>query len=127
MSEALGGPYDGRQFEDLERRRAMQQRRFFARRPKRIDNVIAQVVQQRGYCQIRAADERDQAWQAAAGEVASLTRVGSQRRGTLEVHVANSLLMQELTFRKEELISKLQTALPDAEIQQLRFRIGQIN
>jgi len=132
MSEAIdgkfdGGQFDGRQFEDLERQRATQQRRFFARRPKRIGNVIAQVVQQRGYAQISAANERDEAWLTAVGDVASATRVGNQRRGMLEIHVANSLLMQELTFRKEELITKLQTALPKAGIKQLKFRVGQVN
>ena len=122
MNESLG-----EQFEDLDRRRTAQQRRFFARRPKRIDNVLAQVVQKRGYAQVRAAGERDQAWEQAVGELASATRVGALRRGTLEIQVTNSLLMQELTFRKEELISKLQTALPDAGIKQLRFRVGQIS
>ena len=120
-NESLGG-----QFDDLERRRATQQRRFYARRPKRIDNVIAQVVQRRGYAQVRATGDREEAWQTAVGEVASATRVGALRRGNLEILVANSLLMQELTFRKEELITKLQTALPDAGIKQLRFRVGQI-
>lgn len=122
MNESLG-----EQFEDLDRRRTAQQRRFFARRPKRIDNVLAQVVQKRGYAQVRAAGERDQAWEQAVGELASATRVGALRRGTLEIQVTNSLLMQELTFRKEELISKLQAALPDAGIKQLRFRVGQIS
>ncbi len=116
----------GQQFEDLDRRRGAQQRRFFARQPKRIDNVLAQVVQRRGYAQVRAAGERDEAWEQAVGEVASATRVGALKRGTLEVVVAHSLLMQELTFRKEELLSKLQTALPDAGIKQLRFRVGQV-
>lgn len=122
MSEHLG-----EQFQDLERRRASQQRRFFARRPKRIDNVLAQVVQRRGYAQVRAASERDEAWQSAVGQFASATQVGALRRGTLEIRVENSLLMQELTFRKEELLGKLQTAMPDAGIKQLRFRVGQIS
>jgi len=114
-------------FHDLDQRRAMQQRRFFARKPKRIDNVLAQVVQRRGYAQMRAASERDEVWQAVAGEIASATQVGALRRGTLEIQVSNSLLMQEFTFRKEELITKLQAALPDAGIKQLKFRVGQVN
>jgi len=121
MSESLG-----KQFEELEQRRASQQRQFFARRPKQIGNVLAQVVQRRGYAQVRAANERDEAWTEAAGEAASATRVGALRRGVLQIQVANSLQMQELTFRKEELITKLQTVLPDAGIKQLRFRVGQI-
>ena len=40
---------------ELDRRRATQQRRFYARRPKRIGNVVAQLVQRKGYAQIRAA------------------------------------------------------------------------
>jgi len=114
------------QFEDFERRRTTQQRRFFARKPKRIDNVLAQVMQRKGYAQIKAGSERDEAWIQAAGEVASATRVGALRRGVLQIEVANSLQMQELTFRKEELIAKLQTALPDAGIKQLKFRVGQV-
>jgi len=126
MNGSMNGDFK-EQLEDLERRRATQQRRFYARSPKRIGNVIAQVVQKRGYAQVRAASDRDEAWTEAAGEVASATRVGALRRGTLEVQVPNSLLMQELTFRKEELIKKLQTALPDAGIKQLKFRLGQVN
>lgn len=122
MSENLS-----EQFDDIERRRANQERRFFARRPKQIGSVIAQVVQKRGYAQVRAGNEREEAWTQAVGELASATQVGALRRGTLEIQVTNSLLMQELTFRKEELIKKLQTALPDANIKQLRFRVGQVN
>ena len=122
MNEALG-----EQFADFERRRSAEQRRYYARRPKRIDNVIAQVVQRKGYAQVRATGERDQAWQQAVGEIATATRVGALRRGVLEIEVANSLQIQELTFRKEELIRKLQTALPDAGIKQLKFRVGQVS
>ncbi|MCH2113406.1 MAG: DUF721 domain-containing protein [Pirellulales bacterium] len=117
----------GKQFEDLERRRAQHRRWFFARRPKRIDNIIAQLVQRRGYAQIRATGERETAWQAAAGAMAPSTRVGSLRRGVFEVLVANSLVIQELTFHKEELLARLQGALPEAKIKQIRFRIGDID
>lgn len=117
----------GEHFDDLERRRQSQQRRFYARSPKRIDNVLAQLVQRRGYAQVRQAGERDQAWNEAVGEVASATRVGALKRGTLEIQVANSLLMQELTFRKEQLLNQLQSALPDDGIKQLRFRVGTVN
>lgn len=114
-------------FKDLERRSNNEQRRFYARNPKKLGNVLAKVVQQKAYAQIRTTNARDEAWQAIAGEFAALSKVGPLRRNTLEIIVANSLLMQELTFRKEELIKKLQTALPDTKISQLRFRVGQVN
>jgi len=113
------------ELEDLERRRASHQRWFNARRPKQIGNVIAQLVQRKGYAQVRAAGERDTAWQEVAGEqFAPSTRVAGIRRGVFEVLVANSLMMQELTFRKEALLAGLQEKLPEAKIKQLRFRLG---
>jgi predicted nucleic acid-binding Zn ribbon protein len=113
---------------DFGQHRANEERKFHGRSPKRIGNVIAQLVSRRGYAQIRAAGERDEAWQAAAGqELANMTQVAALRRGVLEVLVANSLLMQELTFRKEELLKNLQQALPNDGVKQLKFKIGQID
>ena len=75
--------------------------------------MIAQLVSRRGYAQIRAAGERDEVWQRVAGEeLGRMTQVSALRRGVFEVLVANSLLMQELTFRKEELLTDLQAGTP---------------
>ncbi len=114
-------------FEDLNRRRTAHRRWFYAKKPKQIGNVIAQVVQRRGYAQVRATGEREEAWQKVVGEqLAKLTQVGGVRRGVLNVSVANSLLMQELTFRKEELLIRLREILPEAGLKQLRFRVAPI-
>jgi len=117
---------------DLERRRAAVRRSFYARRPKRIGNVIAQLVQRKGYAQIRAASEREAAWQTALAQQGdqqwtASTRVAGLKRGVFEVQVANSLLMQELTFRKEALLASLQDALPEDTVKQLRFTVGNRN
>jgi predicted nucleic acid-binding Zn ribbon protein len=117
----------GELWADLQTRRAGEQRQYHGHSPKPIGNIIAQLVTRRGYAAIHAAGERQAAWLAAAGEqLATVSEVGPFRRGTLEVIVANSLLMQELTFRKEELLARLQQALPDAGLRQLRFKVGQI-
>jgi len=119
------GDSEFEELEDLERRRASHQRWFNARRPKQIGNVIAQLVQRKGYAQVRAAGERDDAWRKSVGEpLIESTRVAGIRRGVFEVLVANSLMMQELTFRKEELLSDLQDLLPEEGIKQIRFRLG---
>ena len=116
------------ELKDLERRRASHQRWFNAKRPKTIGNVIAQLVQRRGYAQVRAAGDRDKAWEEAVGEqLAPLTRVGGLRRGVLEILVANSLMMQELTFQKEQLLASVQEHLPEEGIKQIRFRLGNID
>ena len=54
------------------------------------------------------------------------TRVGQLRRGTLEVVVANSTLVQELGFQKQTLLKSLAELLPDEGIENLRFRVGNI-
>lgn len=97
------------------------------REPKRIADVVAQLVQRRGYAQVQAAREWDQAWQQAVGErFAKVTSPGVLKRGVLEVIVANSLLMQELGFDKERLLEAMQTALPEAGLKQIRFRVGKV-
>lgn len=113
---------------DLSRRSAAYSRWFRARRPKKISNVVAQVMQRRGYAQIENARQLQQAWQSVAGEgVARSTRVGRVRRRTLEVLVVSSLMMQELTFQKQKLLTAMQRELPDAQIEKLRFRVGKID
>ena len=112
---------------NLERRTKSYQRWHYAQQPKKVAVVISQVVQRRGYAQVRNLGEWNDAWQAAAGDAfAAVTEVGQLRRGVLEVTAANSLVMQELGFEKERILQELQTARPDAGLKQLRFRVGKI-
>ena len=67
------------------------------------------------------------AWREAAGELAArYTRVGAVRRGKLEVTVANSTLVQDLSFQKPALLEDPGRLLPDEKIEDLRFRVGPI-
>ena len=67
------------------------------------------------------------AWSDAAGPLmAKYTRVGQVRRNTLEVLVANSTLLQELGFQKQGLLDSLAQLLPDEKIENLRFRVGNV-
>jgi predicted nucleic acid-binding Zn ribbon protein len=112
---------------ELQRRTHEARRRYAWVQPKRIADVVADVVQRRGYARQRAAAACEDAWQAAVGtERAQFTRPGAVRRGVLEVTVAHSLLMQELGFDKQRLVATLRAALPDMNIREIRFRIGSI-
>jgi predicted nucleic acid-binding Zn ribbon protein len=112
---------------DFSRRGQQQRRRFFGGQPKRMADVLAQLVQKKGYAQVRADQAHREAWQTAAGPaIAAVTEPGKISRGTLEVTAANSLVMQELSFEKERLLAAIQTAMPDAGIKQLRFKVGQV-
>ncbi|MBN2475972.1 MAG: DUF721 domain-containing protein [Pirellulales bacterium] len=97
------------------------------RRPQHIGNVLAELMARQGYARQRSPEAYEAAWRQAAGElVAGYTRVGSLRRGTLEVIVAHSTLVQELGFQKSTLLNTLAGLLPEDGIRDLRFRVGSI-
>ena len=95
--------------------------------PQSIGNILAELMAQKGFGRVRGAEALEEAWREAAGELAAgYTRVGTLRRGKLEVIVANSMLVQELTYQKPALLKTLRERLPDEKIQDLRFRVGTI-
>lgn len=112
---------------DFVARRNREQRRHYARKPKTIGNILAQLITARGYGRLQADADFADAWSKAIGPaLAKFTRAGRLRRGILEITAANSLTIQELTFQKQQVLQKLQVELPDAKIRDLRFRVGNI-
>jgi len=113
---------------DFTARRQRESRRQYARRPKKIADVVAQLVTKRGYGRIDADEELAAAWRTAAGEqLAAASRPGKVRRGLLEVWVANSTILQEFTFHKQRVLTELTRLVPDANIRGLKLRVGQIS
>jgi predicted nucleic acid-binding Zn ribbon protein len=113
---------------DFAQRRDREQRRFYARKPKNIRDVVAKLITLRGYGRFQSDANLSAAWQAAAGEaLARFSRPGQIRRGKLEVTVTNSTTMQELSFQKLTILAELARQLPDAKITDVRFRVGKIN
>lgn len=97
------------------------------RGPQAIGNVLSELMSRQGFARVQSAGAYDDAWREAAGPlVAAYTRVGQLRRGTLEVVVANSTLIQELGFQKAKLLKTLAELLPDQGIENVRFRVGNI-
>lgn len=97
-----------------------------ARGPQPIGEILAQLSARRGFARVQSAAAHEAAWREAVGELARYTRVGPIRRRKLEVIVANSTLMQELTFQKPALLKSLAKLMPDERISDLRFRVGLI-
>ncbi len=95
--------------------------------PQKLDEVLGQLIGERGYAHQVDSDARQQAWQKAVGdELDGLTRAGRLYRGTLEVTVVSSVLIQELTFRKPALIEILQKEVSEHHIRDLKFRVGSL-
>jgi predicted nucleic acid-binding Zn ribbon protein len=94
---------------------------------KKMADVLSELLTRKGYARVRATASYAEAWAEAAGEmVARYTRVGAVRRGVLEVTVANSTLVQELTFQKRTILDALNRLLPDERIADVRYRVGPV-
>lgn len=97
-------------------------------RPQPIGDVLGELISRRGYARVEAGEALFCAWNTAAGEtMARFTRAGVVKRGVFEVLVANSTLLQELTFQKAALLTKLRQELPQEKIKDLRFKVGKID
>jgi len=98
--------------------------------PQRLSNILADLIIQRGYARQVAASAFQNAWRAATeARLHSASRPGNVRRGVLEVTVKNSIVMQELTFQKRQILKRLneEIAGDDPSIRDIRFRIGTVD
>ncbi len=94
---------------------------------KRIGSVMRQLMSQSGYGQTQLNAQLDAAWAEAAGEsLCKLTRVGNISRGVLQVNAANSSVLQEISFSRKRIVARLQQALPELKIRDLKARVGPI-
>lgn len=123
---------DDPEFSGLERTVATRQRAMAATRlgrtPVHMSRVVANLLARRGYARQQAASAYAQAWAQAAGRpLQDHSRAGVVRSGVLEVMVRNSTAIQELTFRKRQLLDTLGTLLPAEQIRDLRFRVGPVD
>ena len=102
-------------------------RRVPVRPAQPIASVMGQLLAKRGYGQVQAAASCAAAWQQAVGSrFEKDTRCGSVRRGILEVTVRNSLILQELTFLKTQLVKELASLAPQHKITSLKFKVGNL-
>ncbi len=95
---------------------------------KPIGTVMRNLMAQRGYAAIQATSELHEKWSEIVGEVlAGMTCPGNVSRGSLQVVVSDSGAMQELSFRKKQILAALKSKLPEAKVEDLRFRVGKVN
>ena len=98
-----------------------------AKGPQSLSEIMSQLFAARGWGRRESRLRLEEAWRDAIGLAAEKdTRVGSLRRGVLEIIVRNAVLLQELaSFRKKELLDSLKHNLGVKQISDLRFRLGQ--
>jgi predicted nucleic acid-binding Zn ribbon protein len=94
---------------------------------KKMGDILSELITRRGYGRVQTETSFADAWREAVGEpTCRFTRAGSMRRGSLDVIVANSVLVQELTFRKQAILARLAELLPQETIRNFRLRVGPI-
>ena len=110
---------------DSVRRQREEQRRYYGREPKSAKQVVARVMQQKAYAELEVRDELENAWRAVVGQdLFQQTRLGRIRRGVLDVVVGNSVVLQELTFRKHLIVDQLRKSFGGKAIRDIRFSSG---
>lgn len=103
------------------------QRRPHIRQPKKMADVLSNLMSKRGYARELSTSSLDDIWQQTVGpRFAGDTRPGNIKRGVLEVLVSSSAVVMELEFEKKKLLTKIQAAAPDQKIKDLRFKVGAI-
>src|SRR5688572_12516449 len=92
--------------------------------PESLAEILSRLFTSRGWGRRQDRLHLERAWAEVAGPlIAPHTRVGTLRRGVLEVQVDSSALMQELSgFHKRRLLEQLRRQLPNTPIGDLRFR-----
>lgn len=116
-----------RKLADLTARSERQQRRFHARQPRAIGNVLSALVLKKRYACVESNEQLARVWSELVGpDLSSRSRAIGVKRGQFEIMVAHSALAQQLSFTRLKLLAGLRAALPEIKIDDLRFRVGTI-
>ena len=95
------------------------------RGPIPVANIVADLLSRNGLGQPQAVGEIEKIWREVVGdELASMTRCGKIQYKKITVIVTNSMVMQELTFRKQEILEAFNRKMKNDLIQDIRFRVG---
>ena len=93
--------------------------------PRKIGSIVNQLMARRGYAQVQVAGEMDRVLASVTSpEIANQCMIGKINRGVLEIGVSDSVIVQELSFQKRQIIAALQKEFPQSGISDIRFRIA---
>lgn len=100
-------------------------RKQIDRQPRKIRNVVSELLARRGYAQANSAERCVEVWRSLVGPVlARVSRPGRIQKRVLQVVVATSAGVQELTMRRQAILEGLAREAPELHIVDLKFRVG---
>lgn len=94
--------------------------------PRRLGDFVKLFLRKSGLDKAVTRPDFQKAWESALGEprLAPHTRPGAVRSGILKVEVDVPVVMQELNFRRKDIVKRLGELAPDARVKDIRFVIG---
>ena len=101
-------------------------RRYRGGKPKKLGDILAGLMQKRGYARGLQNETMAQGWRRAAGErMASRSRVAHFRDGVLTIEVSSAAQRYELeAFQGAQLLGLLQVDKTLPLVRSLTFRVG---
>ncbi len=95
------------------------------RKPERIGNILPDVIRNLGLDSKLEEVELEKLWGTVVGErIAAVSRPRGIRDGVLTVEVDTSAWMQELSFRKKQIIDLVRKKFSRLEVRDIRFRLN---
>ena len=95
--------------------------------PARIGDIIDNVLQSFGQNPEMRVMEVWRLWDQILKEpIAENTRPAAFRKRLLLVHVSSSSWIQQLQFMKKDIIEKINTALGEDLVEEIKFKIGPV-
>jgi predicted nucleic acid-binding Zn ribbon protein len=92
-------------------------------KPVRVGDALNKMLKSLGLDKYAKQAEAAQVWPEVVGErIAEVTQVVTVENGVMRVSVRDSLWIQELSFLKNEIISRLNERLGDEIIKDIRLR-----
>lgn len=92
-----------------------------------VSRVVERLLARKGFTQVGHHEGLESAWKTAVPQGVGRTRCGRLVRGVLEVMVADSTLLMELTFDKRGILQRLRKQPEAAGVRDLRFRVGDVS
>ncbi|MGQ9606406.1 MAG: DUF721 domain-containing protein [Thermogutta sp.] len=92
--------------------------------PQWLGRVVRELLARSGAARFDEHRRLAAAWRDLVGEWNAHSAAVKGKGGYIEVRVRTSALLQEMMFRRDELLQGLRKRLPDWKIRGIRFRIG---
>lgn len=93
--------------------------------PKTLKSVLNKLMVKRGYNQQQVSASLVDLWASVEpSQARGQSQVKGYKRGTLEIRVNNSALLQQLEFSKQQLLKAIKQKSPELKIKNLRFSLS---